>query len=167
MLMRATSPFAYETAGAARTRHSLRPLVSGGQADGKNSGAFVSREYTLTSHRRHSGARSEAARARNPSHRDHCGPMDSGFARSLSSGRALRGPGGAPPNDEGGAAHPGMTTEGTCTNPRIPEWPSRGLRRWPDSGDLLCRQLHCYRHPSEGRRGTATVPDPRSNLTCA
>src|SRR6185437_9333171 len=30
MLMRATSPFAYETAGAARTRHSLRLLVYGG-----------------------------------------------------------------------------------------------------------------------------------------
>ena len=31
--------FAYETAGAARTRHSLRPLVYGGASVGKNSGA--------------------------------------------------------------------------------------------------------------------------------
>src|SRR6185437_7827020 len=68
-----------------------------GQAYGKNSGAFVSREGGVTSHRRHSGARSEAERARNPSHRDPCGPMDSGFALH------------APRNDEGGAAHPGRT----------------------------------------------------------
>src|SRR5579864_1244965 len=32
------SPFAYETAGAARARHSLRPLVYGGARYGKNSG---------------------------------------------------------------------------------------------------------------------------------
>src|SRR6185437_9261536 len=71
-----------------------------GQADGKNSDAFVSRECELTSHRRHSGARSEAARARNPFNHDHCGPMDSGLA--------LR----APRNDDGEAqAHPGMTRE--------------------------------------------------------
>jgi len=44
----------------------------------------------------HSGARRKA-RARNPFIHDLCGPMDSGFARSLSSGRALRGPGGAAP----------------------------------------------------------------------
>src|SRR6185437_11489567 len=46
---RATSPFAYETAGAARTRHSLRPWFMEGQAYGKNSGALVSRECTTTS----------------------------------------------------------------------------------------------------------------------
>ena len=44
MLMRASTPFAYETAGAARARHSLRPLVYGGTCFGRNSDAFVSRE---------------------------------------------------------------------------------------------------------------------------
>ena len=49
------SPFAYETAGAARPRHSLRPLNSGGTCHGKDSDAFAPREGALTSHRRHSG----------------------------------------------------------------------------------------------------------------
>ena len=54
MLMRAsTLSIAHETAGAARTRHSLRPLISGGTCYGKNSGA--SRRGNAL--RRHSGAR--------------------------------------------------------------------------------------------------------------
>ncbi|MGH6765235.1 MAG: hypothetical protein ACREC2_06390, partial [Bradyrhizobium sp.] len=81
--------FAYETAGAARARHSLRPWFIEGQAYGKNSGDL--RRGNAESHPTVviPGRASFLARARNPSNRDRCGPMDSGFA--------LR----APRNDEG------------------------------------------------------------------
>src|ERR1700680_3844544 len=56
--------FAHETAGAARTRHSLLPLIIEGQIVHGNLGQTMPREGGRVFYHRHSGAR--AARARNP-----------------------------------------------------------------------------------------------------
>ena len=79
---------------------------------------------------RHSGARL-LARARNPSHRDRCGPMDSGFA--------LR----APRNDEGEVSGASRNDEGqTCAH---------GASR-NDVNVVLLRQIVDCALPRRGRR---------------
>src|SRR6266446_5287868 len=69
---------AHETAGAARTRSSLRPLFSRRDNEQPKLGQSVSRESKRTSSR-HSGARL-LARTRNPFRHLLCRSMDSGFA---------------------------------------------------------------------------------------
>src|SRR6185437_2922063 len=62
--------------------------------------------WLLESFPRHSGARSEAERTRNPSNRDYCGPMDSGLAP-----RKEARPGMTRERGSRQTAHPGMTRE--------------------------------------------------------
>jgi hypothetical protein len=82
MLMRALSVhIAHETAGAARIRHSLRPLTTEGEEFPANLGRNASRKCEGVSiFLRHSGACE--ARARNPSRGRVGGSMDSGPAPS-------------------------------------------------------------------------------------
>src|SRR5689334_30806 len=99
MLMRALFVHtAHETAGAARIRHSLRPLTTEGVRVPANLGRITSRECEGVASR-HAGAR--VARARNPFLRAVCGPMDSGFS-----------PAGCPGMTKEYDAHQGRSIEG-------------------------------------------------------